>query len=66
MKSLTITIKLNVIVDDVEDTSEAVGYVLDSGAIQEAIIEYGADHGFLIEITQSQHVVTQGHEGTNT
>lgn len=53
MKSLIITIKLNVIVDDVEDTSEAVGYVLDSGVIQEAIIEYGADHGFLIEITQS-------------
>lgn len=62
MKDLTITIKLSVRVDDSHDTSEAVGYVLDSGAIQEAIVEYGADHGFSVEVVRSWHDVTRGHD----
>lgn len=62
MRDLTITIKLSVRVDDSHDTSEAVGYLLDSGSIQEVIVEYGADHGFLVEVVRSWHDVTRGHD----
>ncbi len=62
MRDLTITIKLSVRVDDDHDTSEAVGHLLDSGAVQEAIIEYGADHGFVVEVVRSWHDVTRGHD----
>jgi hypothetical protein len=62
VKDLTIIIKLSVRVDDFHDTTDAVGYVLDSGAIQEAIIEYGADHGFKVDVVRSWHDVTRGHD----
>lgn len=65
-KRVTITVRFEALVDDKIDTSEAVGYVLDSGAMQDAIIEYGADHGCKIEIERTWHDVEPGSIDDNT
>lgn len=62
MREVTITIKLSAVVDDLHETAEAVGHLLDGGTVQDAIIEYGADHGFKVEIIRSWHDVTRGHD----
>lgn len=56
-KAVTIIVKFYAVVDDKTDASEATGYVLDSGQLQDAIIEYAADHGCKVQIARTWHDV---------
>jgi hypothetical protein len=60
MALATITIGLLVETSDPANASDAVGHMLDSGAIQDVIAEYGADRGLQLVTVRSWHDVEPG------